>query len=114
MKNIKPFPVAIKVVPVRVAKYSCLKCPAYCCTYENIGVGKRDVKRLAKHFGLAHAFVAGIGGSLTWRSDWALLARDPARLAIPEIKDAASFELSAAPVAVWTDDYSNLLSLLRW
>ncbi len=33
-------------------QYDCLKCPAYCCTYENIGVGKRDVKRLARHFGL--------------------------------------------------------------
>ena len=30
--------------------YDCLKCPAYCCTYENIGVDKRDVKRLARHF----------------------------------------------------------------
>jgi hypothetical protein len=72
------------------------------------------VRGLAKHFGLAHVFVASIGGVLTWKSDWALLARDPARLAIPEIADAASFELSDPPVAVWTDDYSNLLSLLRW
>ena len=31
-------------------QYDCLKCPAYCCTYETIGVDKRDVKRLAKHF----------------------------------------------------------------
>jgi hypothetical protein len=72
------------------------------------------VRGLARHFGLAHAFIAAIGGPLTWRNDWALLARDPARLAIPEIVDAASFEPSTPPVAMWTDDYSNLLSLLRW
>ena len=33
-------------------QYDCQKCPAYCCTYETIGVDKRDVKRLAKHFGV--------------------------------------------------------------
>jgi Fe-S-cluster containining protein len=46
MKNTKPFP-----VPVRV-KYSCDKCPAYCCTYSDIEVGKRDIARLARHFGI--------------------------------------------------------------
>jgi Fe-S-cluster containining protein len=30
--------------------YDCLKCPAYCCSYEQINVNKRDVKRLARHF----------------------------------------------------------------
>jgi hypothetical protein len=71
------------------------------------------VRGLARHFGLAHVFVASIGGSRTWKSDWALLSRDPARLAIPEIEEAASLEPSAPPVALWTDDYSNLLSRLR-
>lgn len=32
--------------------YDCLKCPAYCCTYDRIIVGKRDLTRLAKHFGI--------------------------------------------------------------
>ena len=32
--------------------YDCLKCPAYCCTYDRIEVNKRDVSRLAKHFGV--------------------------------------------------------------
>ena len=32
--------------------YDCLKCPAYCCSYERIDVTKRDVERLARHFGL--------------------------------------------------------------
>jgi len=45
----KPFP-----VPVRV-RYSCDKCPAYCCTYSDIEVGTRDIDRLAKHFDLTFA-----------------------------------------------------------
>ena len=33
--------------------YDCAKCPAYCCSvYERVAVGKSDLKRLAKHFGL--------------------------------------------------------------
>jgi Fe-S-cluster containining protein len=32
--------------------YDCAKCPAYCCSYEHIAVTKRDVNRLAKHFGI--------------------------------------------------------------
>jgi Fe-S-cluster containining protein len=43
----KPFP-----IPVR-QYYSCAKCPAYCCTYSEIEVTRRDVERLAKHFGLS-------------------------------------------------------------
>jgi Fe-S-cluster containining protein len=42
----KPFP-----IPVRV-KYSCAKCPAYCCSYPEIEVTPRDIERLAKHFSL--------------------------------------------------------------
>ena len=44
----KPFP-----VPVRV-RYSCNKCPAYCCTYSEIEITARDIERLAKHFGLSY------------------------------------------------------------
>lgn len=33
--------------------YDCLNCPSYCCTYPRITVTKRDIRRLAKHFGLA-------------------------------------------------------------
>ena len=45
----KPFP-----IPVRT-KYSCAKCPAYCCTYTEIEINARDIERLAKHFGLTPA-----------------------------------------------------------
>jgi hypothetical protein len=36
-------------VPPKLS-YDCLKCPAYCCSYERIEVTKRDIRRLAKHF----------------------------------------------------------------
>ncbi|MRD55315.1 YkgJ family cysteine cluster protein [Betaproteobacteria bacterium LSUCC0115] len=33
--------------------YDCSKCPGYCCSYPRIVVTDRDIKRLAKHFGLS-------------------------------------------------------------
>jgi uncharacterized protein len=34
--------------------FDCLKCPAYCCAiYERVQVTKRDLNRLAKHFGIS-------------------------------------------------------------
>lgn len=33
--------------------FDCSKCPAYCCSvYERVQVSKRDITRLAKHFGV--------------------------------------------------------------
>jgi Fe-S-cluster containining protein len=38
------------------AKFDCSKCPAYCCSiYERVKVTKRDIERLAKHFGVTFA-----------------------------------------------------------
>ena len=34
-------------------QYDCLKCPAYCCSYDRIIVTKRDLNRLAKHFDIS-------------------------------------------------------------
>jgi Fe-S-cluster containining protein len=34
--------------------FNCSKCPAYCCSYDRIGVTRRDVARLAKHFGITY------------------------------------------------------------
>ena len=34
--------------------YNCAKCPAYCCTYDRINVTRRDVARLAAHFGISY------------------------------------------------------------
>ena len=33
--------------------YNCTKCPGYCCSYPVIPLNKRDVQRLADHFGLS-------------------------------------------------------------
>jgi Fe-S-cluster containining protein len=35
--------------------YDCSKCPGYCCSYQIIPLTKRDVERLATHFGLSFA-----------------------------------------------------------
>ena len=35
-------------------QYDCSKCPGYCCSYPLIEVGKRDIRRLAKHFGISY------------------------------------------------------------
>lgn len=32
--------------------YNCMNCPAYCCSYPRIEVKPRDIRRLAKHFGI--------------------------------------------------------------
>ncbi len=37
--------------------YNCDRCPAYCCSYPRIVVGKRDLTRLAKHFEISEAAV---------------------------------------------------------
>ena len=53
MKTTKPFP-----IPVRAkssTRYSCHKCPGYCCTYTEIDVTARDIERLARHFDLDYA-----------------------------------------------------------
>jgi Fe-S-cluster containining protein len=34
--------------------FNCLKCPAYCCSYDRIEVTPRDIKRLARHFDLTY------------------------------------------------------------
>src|SRR5437016_4827376 len=36
----------------QVVMYNCAKCPGYCCSYELIPLTKRDVERLARHFGI--------------------------------------------------------------
>lgn len=37
------------------ATYDCTKCPAYCCSvYERVQVTRRDINRLARHFGVSY------------------------------------------------------------
>lgn len=33
------------------ASYDCARCPAYCCSYPRVIVSKKDLQRLADHFG---------------------------------------------------------------
>jgi Fe-S-cluster containining protein len=40
-----------EVIPIKVS-YNCAKCPGFCCNYDHIPVNNRDVKRLARHFGI--------------------------------------------------------------
>lgn len=51
MKNGKPFPIPVRsrTSEARV-RYSCAKCPGYCCSYPEIEVTPRDIERLAKRF----------------------------------------------------------------
>ena len=35
-----------------MADYDCSKCPAFCCGYPIIEATKRDIRRLARHFGV--------------------------------------------------------------
>lgn len=39
--------------------YDCHNCPSYCCTYPRIPVTRRDIVRLAKHFGISEETAAG-------------------------------------------------------
>ncbi len=32
--------------------YDCKNCPAYCCSYPRVIVSKKDLRRLAEHFGI--------------------------------------------------------------
>lgn len=36
---------------MRIA-YDCAKCPAYCCSYDEIELKELDIRRLAAHFGV--------------------------------------------------------------
>jgi hypothetical protein len=48
------------------------------------------------------------------RSDWVLMTRDAAFFARPEIRRAASGIEPRPGLRLWTDDYNNLLQVLRF
>src|SRR5512132_1661728 len=57
MKNGKPFPIPVTVAAKAAkpsVKYSCAKCPGYCCSYTEIEITRRDVERLARHFDMSY------------------------------------------------------------
>jgi spermidine synthase len=49
----------------------------------------------------------------TFRSDWVLVTANEEFLALPAIRTAANAAVSVDGLRVWTDDYSNLLAVLR-
>jgi len=51
--------------------------------------------------------------TLKSRSDWVLVSRDPKALAVPEIAEAATPAEDRAEWRTWTDDYSNLVQILK-
>jgi hypothetical protein len=68
---------------------------------------------LADHFGLASAYVdTDAQDEGVWGSSWILLARNPGVLLQPEIAMATT-PRNTAPVRLWTDDFSNLLQILK-
>jgi SAM-dependent methyltransferase/MFS family permease len=76
------------------------------------------VARLAKEHG-AHAVLVNDeegddDDSLRSRSDWVLVSRDPAALERPAIVDAGARPAEDRPEwRTWTDDYSNLIQILK-
>lgn len=68
---------------------------------------------IAARFGLYAVLLHAPGRGEMLESDWVLLSRDPGTLEAPPIAATARPLRSDASVALWTDDYSNLLALLK-
>lgn len=70
---------------------------------------------LADHFGLERVVIADPGNyESVFPSLWVLLARDPALLSDPEIAARAkNMDEFVSPVRLWTDEYSNLIQILK-
>ncbi len=70
---------------------------------------------LAGHFGLSRVLINDLGdGIITYQSEWVLLSRDPALLAIPAIASRAEpMSGYVSPLRLWTDDYNNLIQILK-
>jgi spermidine synthase len=72
------------------------------------------VARLAEHYGLYSTLIhAPEHGTSVLESDWILLSYNPATLATPEIALGARPLKRAEDAPLWTDQYSNLLSVLK-
>ena len=75
------------------------------------------VGRLAREQGLAVTLVSDEGKEADddrTKTDWVLIARDPAALQAKPIRDAAPEPPAEHPGwRTWTDDYSNLVQILK-
>jgi hypothetical protein len=70
---------------------------------------------LADSFGLERVVIADLGNNESiFPSLWILLARDPTLLSSPAIISRSSnMDNFISPVRLWTDDYSNLIQILK-
>lgn len=60
--------------------FDCTKCPAYCCSvYERVQVSKRDLNRLARHFGVSVE---------TARRRYTLVHKESGERVLRRVKDA--------------------------
>ncbi|HSV16740.1 MAG TPA: fused MFS/spermidine synthase, partial [Tepidisphaeraceae bacterium] len=73
------------------------------------------VRKLAAHAGLACVLVHAtpVNDPFQYESRWMLLARDAASLDVEPIKSAVSPAEARREVPLWTDDYSDLIRILR-
>lgn len=72
------------------------------------------VDALARAHGLAVAFIADNGDDPgASRSEWVLLSKDPAALEKPSIADAATPITPRPDWRLWTDDFNNLVQVLK-
>jgi spermidine synthase len=70
--------------------------------------------QIAKHYNLAMTRVDRQADSRTSSSQWILLARDPALLAVDAIRQReTSLDGYSTSVRLWTDDFSNLYQILK-
>ena len=73
---------------------------------------KPVVQAAAQQFGLAAKWIQDIHPGYNYISNWVLLSRDASVLAQPAIANAAQ-PFPRPPARLWTDDFSNLISVLK-
>ena len=72
------------------------------------------VEGIAHELGLAALWIDDAGNlPLANSSSWVLLAKDPARLADPGLVEASTRIAPRRDWRVWTDDFNNLLQVLK-
>ena len=71
-------------------------------------------KALADHAGLRSVLVRDDGeGALASRSDWVLISDEDTVLDAPRIAEAASEIVEHPEWRLWTDDFNNLVQVLK-
>jgi hypothetical protein len=69
---------------------------------------------LARHSGLFASYIRDQpSDGVLYDTEYVLISRQPNRLKNPLIDEAASWPRGYSPDAYWTDDFSNLLQILR-